>query len=346
MKSKTILVTGGAGYIGSHMVRMLLEQKLKPVVFDDLSTGHREFIPPGVPLVIGDLKNINVIRKLFRKYHFDAVMHFAASVVVPESVKNPIKYYENNTFASLNLIKIMLERKVNKIIFSSTAAVYGDAEKIPVSENAPTIPTNPYGMSKLMTEEILKDVSNISSLRYVTLRYFNVAGSHPSGEIGIRHKKVTHLVPCILKAASGRAREFIIFGDDYPTKDGTCIRDFIYVMDLCRSHLLALNALDKGMKSNIFNLGNGDGFSVKEVLDIAKEVTGKRIKTRIGSRRPGDPSKIVASSRKAGRILKWKPIAKLEKIVQTAWNWELLEQKRMKNTNCHSCLPDRQEYQH
>jgi UDP-glucose 4-epimerase len=330
MKSKTILVTGGAGYIGSHMVRMLKEEGFRPVVIDSLETGHRSFVPKDVPFIKGNLRVLKDVENVFSRYKIDAVINFAASLVVPESVSNPHKYYANNVGSLLNLVQVMCAKKVKKIIFSSTAAVYGDVKKIPVKEDAPTIPESPYGASKLMCEGILRDVSRAHDFSYITLRYFNVAGSHPKADIGIRHKHVTHLIPSILQVANGKRKELVVFGDDYATPDGTCIRDYIYVVDLCRAHLKALEALDRGEKSDVFNLGCGDGFSVKEVIDVARTVTGKKIKVTMGKRRAGDPPKVVASSAKAGRILKWKPEASLEEIVQTSWAWECAETKRRK----------------
>ena len=325
---KNILVVGGAGYIGSHMVRVLIDGGYRPVVFDNLSTGHRSFIPTGVTLVKGDLRNPRDIERAFRGRRIDAVIDFAASIVVPESVSDCLKYYENNTVSAVNLLKAVVRHKVGKFVFSSTAAVYGEPEKIPVREDAPTVPANPYGSSKLMVEQILKDSAVSYGLRYIALRYFNVAGSHPVDRIGIKYKTVTHLIPSILKVASGERDEFRIFGGDHPTPDGTCIRDFIYVMDLCDAHLLALRALERGAGSDVFNLGNGNGFSVRQVLKVAEEVTGKKIGVRVAPRRPGDPARIVASSDKAKRVLGWKPKADLRQIVRTAWDWELYLRSR------------------
>lgn len=332
MKSKNILVTGGAGYIGSHMVRMLLDEGLKPIVFDNLCTGHRSFVPRTVPFVRGDLQYEKDIAKVFTKFKVDAVLHFAASLVVPESVSNPIKYYDNNVHGSLNLIKGMLNAKVHRLIFSSTAAVYGDVKHIPVHEYAPTMPESPYGASKLMVEQILEDVAKASKLEYITLRYFNVAGSHPDADIGIRHKEVTHLIPCVLKAALGEeSKEIVVFGDDYPTKDGTCVRDFIYVMDLCEAHLYALRALeDRSNTHPVINLGSQEGYSVKEVINVCREVTGRDIPVKMGGRRPGDPAQVVASNERAHREIGWRPSASLKKIIETSWEWELAESRRKK----------------
>lgn len=319
---KKILVVGGAGYIGSHMVRTLLENKFQPIVFDNLSTGHRSFIPKKTPFIQGDLRNKKEILNALKIYNIETVMYFAASIVVSESVKNPLKYYENNVSASIHLIQAMVESKVKKMIFSSTAAVYGEPKKIPIDETEPTLPENAYGRSKLMVEEILKESARAYDFNYISLRYFNVAGSHPKADIGIKYKVVTHLIPSILKVASGERKVFNIFGEDYPTKDGTCIRDFIYVLDLCKAHLCALRYLSQTQKSDVFNLGNGNGFSVKQVLKMAEQVTGKKISTHFEKRRPGDPARVVASSKKAQKILGWKPETTLKEIVETAWKWE------------------------
>lgn len=317
-----ILVIGGAGYIGSHMVRTLLEEKYDTVVFDNLSTGYREFVPEGIPFFKGDLRNESDIQRVFMEYSIDAVMHFAASSIVPESMSNPLKYYHNNVLACINLLKVMMESKVTKFIFSSTAAVYGEPENIPIKEEDKTCPTNTYGRSKLMIENILGDISCAHDFSYIALRYFNAAGAHPSGEIGERHNPETHLIPNILKVARGEKEELTIFGNDYPTPDGGCIRDFIHVQDLSYAHLLALKALKDGIKSDVFNLGSGSGYSVKEVAKIAGKITGKDIKVKIGPRRIGDPAVLVASAEKAQRVLGWKPGIDLNEIISSAWAWQ------------------------
>ena len=317
-----VLVIGGAGYIGSHMVRSLLKEKHDAIVFDNLSTGYREFIPEGAPFIKGDLRNGADIRGVFERHTIDAVMHFAASSLVPESMSNPLKYYDNNVLACINLLKAMVENKVKKFIFSSTAAVYGEPENIPIKENDKTSPTNPYGMSKLMIENILKDASRVHDVSYIALRYFNAAGAHPSGETGEKHIPETHLIPNILKAAKGEKSEVTIFGDDYQTPDGTCIRDFIHVQDLCRAHLLALKALKEGMKSDVFNLGSGSGYSVKEVVRTTEGVTGRKINVKIAPRRPGDPARLVAGAERAQKVLGWRPELDLNEIIQSAWAWE------------------------
>ena len=319
---KNILVVGGAGYIGSHMVRALLDEKYNPIVFDNLSTGHREFVPEEATFIQGDLRNIQDVRKSFERYPVNAVMHFAASSLVPESMSNPLKYYGNNVSACINLLKAMLEHKVERFIFSSTAAVYGEPGSIPIREEDTTNPTNPYGRSKLMIENILKDVSRSHDFSYITLRYFNAAGAHPSGEIGEIHNPETHLIPNILKVAKGTKDALTISGDDYPTQDGTCIRDYIHVQDLCKAHLLALEALNNGVKNEVFNLGNGDGFSVRGVVNTVEKVTGLKINAKVGPRRPGDPAKLVACADKTKKVLGWSPHENLEEIIRTAWNWE------------------------
>lgn len=324
---KKILVAGGAGYIGSHMVRLLQDEGYSPLIFDNLSTGHRSFIPKGIKLYKGDLRKYSDIEKALKKEPVDIVMYFAASIVTSESVENPIKYYENNVLSNINLIKAMRTRGIKKIIFSSTAAIYGEPSEMPITEETDKSPANPYGRSKLMIEDILKDCSRSYDFRYVSLRYFNVAGSHPKADIGIRYKVITHLIPSVLKVISGERKEFNVYGDDYPTPDGSCIRDFIYVMDLCKAHLRAIDYLNAGNPSNVFNLGSGRGFSVKEVVSMCEKVTGKKVNLKLCARRPGDPAQVIASSDKALKTLGWKPQASLEEIIRTAWQWELNEQK-------------------
>ncbi|MFH1441417.1 MAG: UDP-glucose 4-epimerase GalE [Candidatus Omnitrophota bacterium] len=320
--NKNILVIGGAGYIGSHMARLLLETGFNTVIFDNLSTGYKEFIPKKAAFIKGDLREEKNISKAFSKYSIDTVMHFAASSLVGESVRDPLKYYENNVYACVNLIKAMIEHKVKKFIFSSTAAVYGKPETVLIKEDNTIKPANPYGRSKRMIEKILEDIAQTGDLTYITLRYFNAAGAHPSAEIGEKHNPETHLIPNILKTAKGAKKELVIFGNDYPTKDGTCVRDYIHVQDLCLAHLLALKALNNKIKNEVFNLGSGNGYSIKEVIEIAQKITGKKIKTKTGPRRPGDPVKLVASAQKAKEILGWQAQYGLEEIIRTAWEWE------------------------
>jgi len=322
-----ILVVGGAGYIGSTMVRTLLAQGYTPVVFDNLSTGHQDFIPEEVTFVKGDLKNFFDICTVFKNKKIEAVMHFAASSLVPESVENPLKYYDNNVLACINLLKAMIENKVNKFIFSSTAAVYGEPRRVPIKEDDLKNPTNPYGHSKIIIEKILEDISNSYDFAYIALRYFNAAGAHSEGGIGEKHDPETHLIPNILKVLTGEKEEITVFGDDYATPDGTCLRDYIHVDDLCSAHLLALNKLIATEKSEVFNLGSGDGYSVKQVIEMAERVTGQKVNLKIGKRRPGDPEKLVASSEKAQRVLGWQAKLTLEDIVSSAWNWEKKQNK-------------------
>ena len=317
-----VLVTGGAGYIGSHMVRVLIQAKHTPIVLDNLSTGHKESVPEAALFFKGDLKNLKDVEAVFKKYKIDAVMHFAASCLVGESATEPLKYYENNVLSCIHLLNVMRKHKVKFLIFSSTCAVFGEPKRLPIEEDDPKSPTNTYGQSKLIIETLLKDVASKSDLRFASLRYFNACGADPDGETGEVHNPEAHLVPNILKTLCGKAKELTIFGDDYATPDGTCVRDYVHVRDLCQAHLLALDALKAGMKSNFFNLGNGDGYSVKDIVKVAERITGKKVRVKIGPRRPGDPARLVASARKAGKILGWKPKLTLEQIIQTAWQWE------------------------
>lgn len=316
-----ILIVGGAGYIGSHINKELNKRGYETVVFDNLSYGHEDFVKWG-NFEQGDLGNIEDLWQVFRKYSIDAVMHFAAFTYVGESVENPQKYYLNNVRNTLNLLQVMLEFDVKKFVFSSTCATYGNPVEIPITENHPQNPINPYGKGKLMVETVLDDYSRAYGFKYAALRYFNAAGADPEGEIGEMHEPETHLIPLILDAASGKREDIKIFGTDYDTPDGTCIRDYIHVTDLADAHIKALEYLKNGGKSDFFNLGNGNGFSVKEVIETAHEITGKDIKAVEDDRRPGDPPVLVGSSDKAREILKWEPkYADLSKIIETAWNW-------------------------
>ena len=316
-----VLVVGGAGYIGSHMVRELLEKGYDPLVFDNLSTGYADAVPEG-RLIVGDLADKEHLRQLFSTNRFDAVMHFASFIQVGESVTAPLKYYGNNVANSLNLLSAMNAAEVKRLVFSSTAAVYGTPETVPIREDSPLRPENPYGRSKLMLEEILADCERAWGLHSACLRYFNAAGAHPSGTIGERHNPESHLIPIILQVALIQ-REFItIYGDDYETPDGTCIRDYIHVCDLATAHTLALDQLWRGNGSMLYNLGNGRGYSINEVIDVCRRVTGHPIPAKIGPRRVGDPAKLVASSEKMTKELGWKPqFASLECIVESAWKW-------------------------
>lgn len=315
-----ILVTGGAGYMGSHMVRSLLENDYQPVIFDNLSTGHSFLIPDEVELFEGDLQNPKDVERAFNQFQFKAVMHFAASSVVSESVKNPLRYYKNNVSAFLNLLEEMKAHDVQKLILSSTAAVYGEPGESPISEKLLPKPLNPYGQSKWMMEQILEEVSSVGTLSYVVFRYFNAAGAHQSGMIGESHHPETHLIPSLL-ASLTEQKKITIFGDTYPTFDGTCIRDYVHVEDLCHAHLLALRYLEDGGLSDTFNLGSNQGYSVREVVQAVEKITGREIAKVIGPRRLGDPAELVANSEKARTVLGWKATRSLETIIQTAYNW-------------------------
>lgn len=319
-----VLVTGGAGYIGSH-VASLLKQNFDVFVLDDLSKGHyRALKVLGLEsnFIKGNSGDIELVRQIIRDKKIDAVMHFAASIEVAESVENPLKYYRRNFENTLNLLEAMLKEGVKKFVFSSTAAVYGEPKEIPIPEEHPQLPTNPYGETKLAVERMLKWFSACYGLRYVSLRYFNAAGAHPELELGEDHDPETHLIPIVLQAALGLRPEVKIFGTDYPTKDGTPVRDYIHVMDLAEAHVLALEHLLKNGESRIYNLGNGLGFTVKEVIETARKVTGRNIKAIPWERRPGDPAVLVASSDKIKAELGWRPkYPDLTKIIQDAWRW-------------------------
>jgi len=317
-----ILVTGGAGYIGSHMVRTLGENGHEIVVYDNLSTGHGDSVLYG-RLVVGDTFDAGMLERLFVAERFDAVVHFAASIVVSESVAKPLKYYRNNFSNTLNLLDVCVRNNVDKFIFSSTAAVYGIPSEVPVREEAPMHPINPYGSSKAMVEQALKDISAISRLRYVALRYFNVAGADPLGRIGQRYENPTHLITLSLKTALGLRDHLDIYGTDYDTPDGTCIRDYIHVDDLIYAHSLALDHLASGGGSKVYNCGYGCGYSVKEVVSGVKKVAGIDFKVVETRRREGDPPSLVADSSLIKKELGWKPAHNdLEYIIKTAWEWE------------------------
>ena len=317
-----ILVTGGAGYIGSHVVKVLGQRGYEILVYDNLSTGHEWAVLYG-RLVRGDLSDKVFLDKIIKEFNPDAIMHFAAFIQVEESVRDPLKYYRNNTVNTLNLLEIMQKNGIKNLIFSSTASVYGIPEKIPVDEDTPLNPINPYGSSKAAVEWILNDLSRASDFNYISLRYFNVAGADPEGRIGQNYKEVTHLITRALKTAKGIFDKLQIFGTDYPTTDGTCIRDYIHVDDLAMAHLITLDyLLDKG-KSEVFNCGYGYGYSVKEVVEAVKKITHIDFKTEEVGRRPGDPPVLVADSSRLKSELNWKPMhADLEYIIMTAWEWE------------------------
>jgi len=315
---KNILVVGGAGYIGSHQVRFLLDKGFKVVVFDDLSYGHRECVHPSAVFVKGTLLSSDDLRNVFSEYKFDAVMHFAGFISVGESVQLPAKYYENNVAGTLNLLKVMMEFGVKKFIFSSTAAVYGMPTKVPITEDQELKPINPYGRSKLFVEQVLQDFEHAYGLRYVALRYFNASGA--GYDIGEWHEPETHLIPCTLLALLD-GKSVKVFGNDYPTKDGTCVRDYIHVLDLAKAHYLALEFLFKHNESRVYNLGCGNGYSVKEVIDTCKSVTKRDIGVEVCPRRAGDPAFLIASSEKIAAELGWRPEFGLKEIVSSAWDW-------------------------
>jgi len=321
MKNTKILVVGGAGYIGSHMVKDLLDAGCHVITLDDLSTGHRELLPGG-EFVEGGLGDAVLLDKLFSTHKISAVMHFAAFSLVGESVEKPLKYYRNNMAATAELLDSMIRHSVKRFIFSSTAAVYGEPVDIPITESHPCTPTNPYGESKIAVERMLKDCDSAYGLKYISLRYFNAAGADRSGEIGERHRNETHLIPLVLEVAAGRRENIKIFGTNYPTPDGTCIRDYIHVSDLSGAHLLALNSLLSGGDSAVYNLGNNRGYSVREVIELSRKVTGKPIPAIEADKRPGDPAILIASSDKIKKNLGWKPeYEDLETIIKTAWKW-------------------------
>lgn len=318
----SVLVLGGAGYIGSHTVYELIERGEDVIVADNLQTGHIEAVHPKAGFYKGDIRDKNFLDEIFKKEKIDAVIHFAANSLVGESMTDPLKYYDNNLYGTMVLLKSMVENGIDKIVFSSTAAVYGEPENIPILETDRTEPTNTYGETKLSMEKMFKWVSRAHNLRYVSLRYFNACGAHVSGKIGEAHNPESHLIPLILQVPNGQRKEVSIFGDDYPTKDGTCIRDYIHVTDLAQAHILAVDYLRKGNSSDIFNLGNGVGFTVKEVIETARKVTGHPVPAVISQRRAGDPAQLIASSKKAKAVLGWKPqYADIEEIIATAWKW-------------------------
>lgn len=322
-----ILVVGGAGYIGSHMVKMLSIAGHDVVVLDNLTTGFRDSVKYG-HLIVGDLADVHLLEQLFCDQVFDAVMHFAANSLVSESMVAPAKYYRNNVSNTLNLLDVMVRHNVKNFIFSSTAATFGEPEYSPIDEIHRQNPINPYGSSKLMIERILQDYANAYGLNSVSLRYFNACGADPEGEIGECHDPETHLIPLILQAASGRREGITVFGRDYETNDGTCIRDYIHINDLCSAHALALNYINSGQEQGalMFNLGNGQGFSVQEVIDVVSKVVAIDscdLKVNDGERRLGDPAILVADATKAKQVLNWNPVyADLETIVTHAWSWE------------------------
>lgn len=316
-----ILVTGGAGYIGSHVLKRLLEAGHDTVTIDNLKKGHKKAVLGG-KFIEGDIGNKELLESIFTEHDIKGIIHLAADSLVGESMEDPGKYYYNNVARALNLLEVMVENNVNYFVFSSTAAVYGEPKKIPIVEEHPTKPENVYGESKLFFEKILKRYDQIHGLKYISLRYFNAAGADPEGKIGEAHNPETHLIPIVLQTALGIRDKIYIYGDDYPTKDGSCVRDYIHVNDLADAHLLAVEALADGKNSDIYNLGCGDGYSVKEVIETAKKVTQKDFKVEVSGRRAGDPAVLIASSEKIKNDLSWQPAYQdLEKIISTAWKW-------------------------
>ena len=317
-----ILVLGGAGYIGSHTALALCDAGRDVVVADNLETGFKASVPEKARFYQGDIRDREFLDKLFETEKIEGVIHFAANSQVGESMKNPLKYYDNNLCCTKVLLDSMVAHGVNKIVFSSTAATYGEPERVPILEDDKTDPTNCYGETKLAMEHMMKWVSGAHDLKFVALRYFNACGAHPSAKIGEAHNPETHLIPLILQVPMGKREQISIFGDDYATPDGTCIRDYIHVCDLAQAHILALDYLVNGGENNVFNLGNGVGFSVKEVIEEARSVTGHPIPAKTEARRAGDPAQLIASSDKAKTILGWKPeYNDLHTIIDTAWKW-------------------------
>jgi UDP-glucose 4-epimerase len=333
MNDYTVLVVGGAGYIGSHMVNELIKAKISVITLDNLSTGHRDLLPGGL-LIEGRLGDATLLDKIFSTHDIAAVMHFAAYSLVGESVADPLKYYRNNLAETTELLDAMRRHDVKRFIFSSTAAVYGEPTEVPISEDHPCAPTNPYGATKLAVERMLADCDSAYNLKFIALRYFNAAGADGSGRLGERHEPETHLIPCILKAAVGEMEHVKIFGNNYPTSDGTCIRDYIHVSDLAQAHLLALEALLSGKNSRIYNLGNSNGHSVREVIEMARKVTAQQISAVESNPRPGDPAILIADSAKIRKELGWKPkYEHLEKMIQSAYDWHKFDSARGNNIN-------------
>ncbi|HLS52699.1 MAG TPA: UDP-glucose 4-epimerase GalE [Tissierellaceae bacterium] len=316
-----VLITGGAGYIGSHTVKYFSNKNEEIIIVDNLQSGYRKSIDNNTFYNI-DIRDRVEMDKVFKKHNIDGVIHFAANSLVGESMEKPYEYYHNNVYGMLCLLDTMRNNKVDKIVFSSTAAVYGEPRNIPIKEDDMTLPTNPYGETKLAMENMMKWFDKAYGIKYISLRYFNAAGAYEDGSIGEVHNPETHLIPLILQVPLGQREKIYIFGDDYPTEDGTCIRDYIHVMDLASAHYLAFKYLKNGNKSDIFNLGNGNGYSVKEVVETARRVTGHPIPAEVAERRPGDPAVLVASSKRIKEVLNWRPkFESLEKIIEDAWRF-------------------------
>lgn len=318
---QNILVCGGAGYIGSHVVKKLQEAGFNPIVFDNLTTGHRESLSDNIQFYQGDVRSEADLSKVFTENNISAVMHFCAKSLVGESMEKPALYFDNNVVGGLNLLKVMHDFGIDKLVFSSTAAVYGQPDEIPINETTTKLPTNVYGETKLMFEKVCSWYDSIYGLRYVALRYFNAAGADDDGLIGEDHNSESHLLPIVFQVVNGQ-REFLsVFGDDYNTPDGTCVRDYIHVYDLASAHILALKHLLNGGSSDVFNLGSGLGYSVKEIVDSVEKITGRGIDQRIVKRREGDPDTLIASSQKIIKELGWKQQYTLEMIIETAYKW-------------------------
>ncbi|MFD1485031.1 UDP-glucose 4-epimerase GalE [Lacticaseibacillus baoqingensis] len=318
----TIAVLGGAGYIGSHTVAQLVKAGEDVIVLDNLITGHRQAVASKARFYQGDIRDYQFLSQVFTQEKVTGIIHFAAFSIVPESMQDPLKYFDNNTGGMITLLEAMKQFGIDKIVFSSTAATYGEPQQVPIHEDDPQIPTNPYGESKLAMEKIIKWADQAYGIHFVALRYFNVAGAMPDGTIGEDHHPETHLIPIILQAAAGTRDNLQIFGDDYPTKDGTNVRDYVHVVDLADAHILAMQYLQAGNPSDAFNLGSATGFSNLEILHAARQVTGEAIPAKIGPRRPGDPSTLIAASDKARKVLGWQPhFDDVEAVIKTAWNW-------------------------
>ncbi|NMF03163.1 UDP-glucose 4-epimerase GalE [Clostridium beijerinckii] len=318
----SILVCGGAGYIGSHTVHELVKQNKDVIIVDNLQSGHMKAVNPKAKFYKGDIRDSEFLDKVFSENKIDAIIHFAANSLVGESMEKPLLYFNNNVYGMQILLESMVKHDIKNIVFSSTAAVYGEPKKIPISEDDETNPTNTYGETKLTMEKMMKWVSKANGINYVSLRYFNAAGALEDGSIGEDHSPESHLIPLILQVPLGKREAITVFGEDYDTPDGTCIRDYIHVLDLADAHIKAVEYLQNGNESNIFNLGNGIGFSVKEMIDSAKEATSEEIKVVVGERRAGDPARLIASNEKAQKILGWTPkYTDVKAIIKTAWTW-------------------------
>ncbi|NRT73865.1 UDP-glucose 4-epimerase GalE [Clostridium beijerinckii] len=318
----SILVCGGAGYIGSHTVHELVKQNKDVIIVDNLQSGHMKAVDPKAKFYKGDIRDSEFLDKVFSENKIDAIIHFAANSLVGESMVKPLLYFNNNVYGMQILLESMVKHDIKNIVFSSTAAVYGEPKKIPISEDDETNPTNTYGETKLTMEKMMKWVSKANGINYVSLRYFNAAGALEDGSIGEDHSPESHLIPLILQVPLGKREAITVFGEDYDTPDGTCIRDYIHVLDLADAHIKAVEYLQNGNESNIFNLGNGIGFSVKEMIDSAKEATSEEIKVVVGERRAGDPARLIASNEKAQKILGWTPkYTDVKAIIKTAWTW-------------------------